>query len=74
MENFNIKAYESLSQDSRQKVDNIFNIADMLEKHKLSPLNTKDFDNLYDKSLSELEDFSGQVADRLNVIIQFEKL
>jgi hypothetical protein len=61
---FNIRAFNTLTDESQQKVECIYNIAIMLKEMKAPPLNTVDFDFLYDKELDDLDHLTGYIRSR----------
>lgn len=64
MSNFNVNAFLSLTEEDKEKVEHIYIIAAILADHRAKPLDTKDFDRLYDMPVSELERISGQILLR----------
>ena len=62
----NQEVFLSLSEDNQVKVECIYYIAVVLKSKKLPPLNTRDFDRLYDKTVDELRTMSGNVKEILD--------
>jgi hypothetical protein len=62
METFNESVFLTLTDESKERVEHIYYIASMLKRLKLSPLNTKDFDRLYDMDMCDLRRLSGLPA------------
>lgn len=65
-EEFDVKCFESLSEESQAKVECIYHIASMLHANRLPKLNTTDFDWLYDKPLKELDAIVGNVRSHFH--------
>lgn len=61
---FNTDAFNTLSKDSQGKVECIYNIALTLKEMKAPPLNTVDFDYLYDKELDDLDHLTDYIRTR----------
>jgi hypothetical protein len=57
--------YLTLTDDNQQRVYHIYNIASMLHHNRIPPLTEKEFDELYDKSIKELEMLTGDIATKL---------
>jgi hypothetical protein len=56
---FNEKVFRALSEKNQEKVEHIYNIADIIRTLKHPPLSVKDFDYLYELEIPELENISG---------------
>lgn len=65
---FNETVYLSLSPEAQDKVYHIYVIASMLHAHQCSPLKPHEFDKLYDKTSTELEQISGYVKNKFENI------
>lgn len=65
---FNEEVYLALPLEAQLKVEQIYNIANILHVNRLPKLNSTEFDNLYDKPLKELEAITGYVRLRVNNI------
>lgn len=61
---FNEQVFNALPPVSQEKVECIYNIAVMLKEMKAPPLNTVDFDFLYDKELDDLDHLTGYIRSR----------
>lgn len=59
---FDEVVYLTLSPESQAKVYEIYNIASMLHHNHVPPLTTKEFDELYDKSVKDLQLLSNSIA------------
>ena len=66
MKPFNEIVFLSLSPESQVKVMCIYHINLTLLENNLAPLNSRDFDNLYDKPAKELEEISGAIRARFH--------
>lgn len=66
MKPFNEIVFLSLSPESQVKVMCIYHINLTFLENSLAPINVKDFDNLYDKPVRELEELSGAVRARFH--------
>lgn len=56
---FNEEVFNSLSTESQEKVEQIYLIAEILYDHKAPKITASEFDELYDKSVRELEMITG---------------
>jgi hypothetical protein len=56
---FNEEVYLSLSEENQIKVEHIYEIAHTLKVYGIDCLTPREFDMLYDKTVSLLEDLSG---------------
>jgi hypothetical protein len=65
---FNEEVYLALPLEAQLKVEQIYNIANILHVNRLPKLNSTEFDHLYDKPLKELEAITGYVRLRVNNI------
>lgn len=54
-----------LTDESQQKVEHIYCIANLLKNQRVSRLGVDEFDYLYDKPLDELEHLSGYIKSRV---------
>lgn len=61
---FNEEVYLALPLEAQLKVEQIYNIANILHVNRLPKLNTTEFDHLYDKPLKELEAITGYIRVR----------
>jgi len=59
MSRFNTEVFLTLTEANKEKVEHIYFIAANLKILKLQPLSVKDFDRLYDMSLTQLRRLSG---------------
>ena len=62
---FNEEVYLALHLDAQLKVEQIYNIANLLHSKGLPVLSTAEFDYLYDKPLKELEVITGYTRFRV---------
>lgn len=62
----NQEVFLALSEENQTKVECIYYIAVVLKSKNLPPLNTRDFDTLYDKSVDDLRTMSGNVKELLD--------
>lgn len=62
---FNEQVYLALPEESQLKVELIYNIANMFHSYGLSPLNTEEFDLLYDRDVKDLEQICNHTRFRL---------
>jgi len=62
----NQEVFLSLSEENQEKVECIYYIALVLKSNKMPPLNTRDFDRLYDHTVDELRSMSGTVKEILD--------
>lgn len=60
-EHFNEEVFMALTEESKLKVEAIYNIADILHTHSVRKLSVEEFDILYDKSLNDLAIICGNV-------------
>lgn len=54
--------YLSLSPESQDKVYELYNIASILHHNRVAPLTPKEFDELYDKPIKDLQLLTGSIA------------
>jgi hypothetical protein len=59
---FNEIVYLTLSPEAQEKVYAIYNIASILHHNHVPPLTTKEFDELYDRPVRELQVLVGSIA------------
>ena len=71
---FNEQVYLSLSEENQIKVEHIYGIAATLHQYRQPRLTAKEFDDLYDKSISDLEALSGLFRLRVQASIYGEML
>lgn len=62
---FNEEVYLALPLDAQLKVEQIYNIANLLHSKGMPILTTAEFDYLYDKPLKELEVITGYTRFRM---------
>lgn len=61
---FNEEVYLALPLEAQLKVEQIYNIANILHVNRLPKLNATEFDHLYDKPLKELQAITGYIRVR----------
>ena len=66
----NREVFLSLSQESQAKVEALYKVAVIAHNYGLQPMETDDFDYLYDKSVVELENY----ARNLEPHLRFEQM
>ena len=59
---FDEVTYLTLSPEAQEKVYEIYNIASMLHHNRVPPITPREFDELYDRSVKDLQILSGSIA------------
>lgn len=65
----NREIFMRLSEESQAKVEHIYNIASMLSSYQQPQMTVSEFDDLYDKSLDELERIVGHVRSHCHAAV-----
>jgi len=62
---FNEIVYLKLSPEAQDKVYLLYNIASILQHNNIPPITPREFDELYDKQLIELEEVRGIIISKV---------
>lgn len=63
---FNEAVYLQLTEENQIKVEHIYILASIFKEHGIRKLSTAEFDELYDKSLEDLELLTSYTEKRFN--------